>query len=251
MASQPLYQLYLELEDYKPKIWRRIQVMNNIKFSRLGYIIMTLFEMQASHLYEFEIDIIENIKRRQKDFFDDYPEMMEDFKKIRVGILDEDNIYDFNNLEGYEPLRDSTEEYVKHYISNENDEMIFKYDFGDNWIVKIKLEKIFRDKETDGKEFPKVIEGQGYGIIENCGGTWGLEEIKKAFALKKGEEYENYSEWLGSEELDLGEFDIDDMNFRIKKVPRIYADIYEYELEPTKQSMKILQRGYLKKIRKF
>ena len=41
MASQPLYQLYLELEDVEPKIWRRIQVMNNIKFSRLGYIIMT------------------------------------------------------------------------------------------------------------------------------------------------------------------------------------------------------------------
>jgi len=29
--------------------------------------------------------------------------------------------------------------------------------------------------------------------------------------------------------------------------PRIYADCYEYEIEPTKQSMKILQRKYLKK----
>ena len=64
MASQPLYQLYLELEDYEPKIWRRVQVMNNVKFSRLGYIIMTLFEMEASHLYEFVIDIGENSKRR-------------------------------------------------------------------------------------------------------------------------------------------------------------------------------------------
>ena len=36
------------------------------------------------------------------------------------------------------------------------------------------------------------------------------------------------------------------MNFRLKKVPRIYADCYEYELEPTKQSMKILNREYLK-----
>lgn len=72
MASQPLYQLYLELEDYEPKIWRRIQVMNNIKFSRLGYIIMTLFEMQASHLYEFEIDRLENFKRSDKKFFEDF-----------------------------------------------------------------------------------------------------------------------------------------------------------------------------------
>lgn len=242
MASEPLYQLYLELEDYEPKIWRRIQVMNNIKFSRLGYIIMTLFEMQASHLYEFEIDVTENFKRIDRNYFEDFS----NFKKIRCGILDEDNIYDFNNLEGYEPLKDSTEEYVKHYLYHENDEMIFKYDFGDNWIIKVKLEKIFEDKKTDGKEFPRVIEGQGYGIIEDCGGTGGLEEIRKAFSSKKGNEYENYSEWLGVEELNLDTFDIDDMNFRLKKVPRIYADCYEYDLEPTKQSMKILQRDYLK-----
>ena len=35
MASHPIYQLYLELEDYEPKIWRRIQLMSNIKFSRI------------------------------------------------------------------------------------------------------------------------------------------------------------------------------------------------------------------------
>ena len=177
MASQPLYQLYLELEDYEPKIWRRIQVMNNIKFSRLGYIIMTLFEMQASHLYEFEIDRLENFKRSDKKFFEDFPNTKIDFKKVRCGIPDEDNIYNFNNLEGYKPLKDATEEYVKHYIYHENDEMIFKYDFGDNWIIKVKLEKILEDKQTDGKEFPRVIEGQGYGIIEDCGGTGGLDEI--------------------------------------------------------------------------
>lgn len=245
MASQPLYQLYLELEDYEPKIWRRIQVMNNIKFSRLGYIIITLFEMQASHLYEFEIDRLENFKRSDKKFWEEYPDAGTDIKKIRCRIPDEDNIYDFNNLEGYEPLKDATEEYVKHYIYKENDEMIFKYDFGDNWIIKVKLEKTIEDKQTDGREFPKVIEGEGYGIIEDCGGTGGLEEIRKAFALKKGEEYETYTEWLGVEELDLNKFDIEDMNFRIKKVPRIYAGIYEYELEPTKQSKKILQREYL------
>ena len=47
-------------------------------------------------------------------------------------------------------------------------------------------------------------------------------------------------------EFNLDIFDINDMNFRLKKVPRIYADCYEYELEPTKQSMKILNREYLK-----
>jgi hypothetical protein len=48
MASQPIYQFYAELDDYSPKIWRRFQVMNNITMARLGYIVMTIFEMQAS-----------------------------------------------------------------------------------------------------------------------------------------------------------------------------------------------------------
>ena len=243
MASQPLYQLYLELDDYEPKIWRRVQVMNNVKFSKLGYIIMTLFEMEASHLYEFVIDIGENSKRRFEDYFKNYS----DFPKVRVGIPDEDDIYGFNNLEGYEPLKDAIEEYVKQYLYYENDEMLFKYDFGDNWIIKVKLEKIFEDTETAGKEFPRVIEGQGYGIIEDCGGPGGLEKIRNVFDSKIGEEYEMYKEWLGVKKLDLDTFDIEDMNFRLKKVPKIYSDLYEYELEPTKQSMKILRREYLKK----
>ena len=44
-------------------------------------------------------------------------------------------------------------------------------------------EKILEDKQTDGKEFPRVIEGQGYGIIEDCGGTGGLDEIRQAFTF--------------------------------------------------------------------
>ena len=41
-------------------------------------------------------------------------------------------------------------------------------------------------------------------------------------------------------------FDIDDMNFRLKKIPRIYADAYELGLEPTKRSLDLLERKYRK-----
>lgn len=30
MASKPIYQIYVKLQEYEPKIWRRIQVMNDI-----------------------------------------------------------------------------------------------------------------------------------------------------------------------------------------------------------------------------
>ena len=147
MASKPIYQIYAELQDYKPKIWRRFQVMNDITVARLAYILMTLFE-------------------------------------------------------------------------------------------------IFEDENISGKDLPRVIDGEGFGIIEDCGGIMGLEDIRKAFKIKKGEDYEMYSNWLGMEELDLEKCDLDDLNFRLKKLPRVFRDSYEYKLEPSEYSIKILNREY-------
>ena len=122
--------------------------------------------------------------------------------------------------------------------------MEFQYDFGDNWCFSIILEKIFDDESISGKDLPRVIEGEGFGIIEDCGGTYGLEDIREAFKIKKGEDYKMYSNWLGKEELDLSKCDLEDLNFRLRKLPRIFKDSYEYGLEPTERSMKILERDY-------
>ena len=51
MATQPIYQFYSCLKDYRPEIWRRFQVAGNVTLARLGYIVMTMYEMQASHLF--------------------------------------------------------------------------------------------------------------------------------------------------------------------------------------------------------
>ena len=61
MASQPIYQFYAELKDYKPLIWRRFQVAGNITLAQLGYVTMTLFEMKGSHLFHLEYSVNENM----------------------------------------------------------------------------------------------------------------------------------------------------------------------------------------------
>ena len=225
MASQPIYQFYAELYDYEPKMWRRFQALNNVTMARLGYIVMTLFEMQASHLFNFEVP------------FEEKPELA----KIRIELQNE---YTFNEFEG--SIMDATKTKVKGVLNHETDTMNFNYDYGDGWVIELTLEKIFEDKELPGKELPRMLEGEGFGIIEDCGGPGGLEEIVKAYKMKKGSRYQEYSEWLGMDDLDLSTFDRDDMNFRLKKIPRIYSDIYEHRLEPTKQSMDLLMRKYKK-----
>ena len=89
-----------------------------------------------------------------------------------------------------------------------------------------------------------MLDGAGYGIIEDCGGAPGLTQLVEAFRRKRGEEYEEYREWLGTDELDLTVFDLDDMNLRLKKVPRIYMDLYEHGKYPSQQSIDFLERKY-------
>ena len=248
MASKPIYQMYAELQDYEPKIWRRFQVMNDITIARLAYILMTLFEMQGSHLYRFEVDELDNFITNHLEHYNKYYKEYESIEDLwKVGqygcIFENDDIIPHPDKR-YRELKNAKDIKLKHIIDEENEKMEFQYDFGDNWCFNIILEKIYEDESISGKDLPRVIEGEGFGIIEDCGGTGGLEDIREAFKVKKGEDYEMYSNWLGKDELDLSKCDLEDLNFRLKKLPRIFKDIYEYGLEPTERSMKILEREY-------
>ena len=109
-----------------------------------------------------------------------------------------------------------------------------------------RLEEVFEDSELPGKELPRVLEGQGFGIIEDCGGPAGLEHLREVFQQKSSPEYQSMREWLGTSEVDLSVFDLQDLNFRLKKLPRIFRDLYEYDYPPTKHSIDLLDRKYCK-----
>ena len=174
MASQPIYQFYAELCDYKPKIWRRFQVANNITMARFGYILMTLFEMQASHLFCFDVPVAENFRKcvgeyinndangKVIDLFAERPELAQ----LRIELPSEDG---FSEFEGR--TLDAAETKVKNVLTEETEAMTFSYDYGDGWEISIVLEKIFEDKDLPGKELPRTLAGSGYGIIEDCGGV--------------------------------------------------------------------------------
>lgn len=219
--------------------------MNDITMARLAYILMTLFEMQGSHLYLFEVDELNNFIVNNLEYYNKHIEDFKDddlFKIGQYGCIFEDYYIIPREDKGYRELKDAKDVKLKWILDKVNEKIEFQYDFGDNFNVA--LEKIFEDESISGRDLPRVIEGEGFGIIENCGGTMGLEDIKKAFEIKEGEDYEMYSNWFGTEKLDLNICDLEDLNFRLKKLPRIFKESYEYGLEPTKRSIKLLERKY-------
>ena len=239
MAIHPIFQIHAELNGYEPKIWRLFQVANNTTVARLGYILMTLFEMKASHLFCFEM------------LKDDLNALSAGRLKKGRSITPKDIIrYDMPSDEPFDRKRDirvATQYTLKHAMHAPESRLFFRYDYGDDWFITVTLKDIIQDKGLPGNELPRVLDGAGFGIVEDCGGVYGLKELRDAFKKKKGEVYDNFREWLGVDNLDLESFDLDDMNFRLKKIPRIFMQSYEQELYPTKQSIDLLERKYLKK----
>ena len=226
MALHPVYEFYAELSDFKPKIWRRFQVTDNITPARLCYIIQVLFEMTASHLMALEIP------------FNDLDII------LRFEIMDED-FEDFSGSNRNVKTHDATYGNLRRIGLKPGSKLNFNYDFGDNWWVSLTLEKIFEDKDLPGGELPRVLDGAGFGIVEDCGGTSGLGNLVQSFKKKKGPDYKQFSEWLGIKNFDINSFDVHDMNFRLKKIPRIYKQCYEDRLAPTQRSIELIERRYL------
>ena len=249
MASKQIYQLYAELKDYQPKIWRRFEVVSNITIARLGYILMTLFEMQAHHLFCFDLPFSENYQIRMADQYSP-----KEIEKLTRAFFTKNPIYrnlrlEMKNeyIESSPDSTDAMEALLKNMLNIIGEQINFTYDFGDNWEVDVKLEKVYQDDTSTASIFPRMLEGAGFGIIEDCGGVPGLGELAAAYKKKSGKAYKEYSEWLGMTDLDLESFDLDDMNFRLKKLPRIFRDIYEQDLEPTQQSINLILRKYKNK----
>ena len=95
------------------------------------------------------------------------------------------------------------------------------------WDNIIALEEIITELDIPVKELPRVLKGKGYGIIDDCGGVPGLERIAEAFDKKEDQEYKQYCEWLGTNELDLKTFDVDKMNLALKDSITELIDFYE------------------------
>jgi len=107
-------------------------------------------------------------------------------RKEEIGIPDEDGELDI--LPGWEVP-------ISSYFSLENKKADYLYDFGDGWEHMIVLEKILPQEQ--GSRYPICIAGERACPPEDCGGTWGYENLLEIIKDKKHEDYKYMMEWLG------------------------------------------------------
>ena len=164
-----IYQFKLTLRGLTPLIWRRIQVPENYSFWDLHVAIQDSMGWFDSHLHQFEMND---------------PNTNEETTIItpfQEDSSDEDMVLE-------------QQAKIKEYFSNTNTNAIYTYDFGDSWEHQIVLEKIMTISE--GVRYPQCIAGKRSCPPEDCGGTWGYQQLLEVIKDPNHEDYEEQVEWL-------------------------------------------------------
>ncbi len=127
---------------------------------------------------------------------------------------DEDGLGEFFTAK----TMDYTNIKVSQLLKKEKDTIEYEYDFGDNWEMKILLEKITQVDEEAFK--PICLKAINSAPMEDCGGIMGYYYILDVLKDPKNKEYESIKEWMGfelEEEWDAKEGELEAINYNFKR----------------------------------
>lgn len=178
-----VYQFKITLMDTKPPVWRRLQVKNDIKLSRLSAVLLTAMGWSGGHLHALRIG--------GKDY----------------GIPD-----------GFGGMKDERKVKLKDLSQNAIKKFEFMYDFGDGWEHRVQLEKVLEPEK--GAKYPLCVDGARSCPPEDCGGPGGYENFLEAIKDPKHPEHEEMRDWIGGE-FDAEAFDAKEVNAALAEVKEV------------------------------
>ncbi|WP_434655316.1 plasmid pRiA4b ORF-3 family protein [Thermoanaerobacterium thermosaccharolyticum] len=179
-----ILQLKITLKDVKPPVWRRVLVKDDITFYKLHKIIQYTMGWFEVHLYEFRLGNM--IIGEKSDEFD---------------------IFSMGKIKSARRVKLNSMNFVP------KDKFRYVYDFGDDWIHDIVVEKVLEPEE--GIKYPICIGGKRCCPPEDVGGPWGYMNFLEAIRDPKHPEHESMLEWVGGS-FDPEEFSVEEVNEGLK-----------------------------------
>ncbi len=219
-VEETIYSLKIGIVGAKPPIWRRVLTRPTATLSDLHRVIQVIMGWQESHLHQFELPL---------------PPPDEDAGEEVIVTGHVDRIYRWRDRDVYVPKTDPLGNPFDWMDDDYGDEstvrlcdilfalgakrrFTYTYDMGDSWDHEIIIEQeLPADPEAD---YPVCVTGKRNGLIEDCGGIWGYEELLAILADPKHEDYAERKEWLGEcygvSRWDADKFDLEGINRRLK-----------------------------------
>ncbi|MBU1718206.1 MAG: plasmid pRiA4b ORF-3 family protein [Bacteroidetes bacterium] len=165
--------LKIALKGIRPQIWRRVLVPSNITLPKLHNTIQVVMGWENYHLHIFHA----------------YGE------QYAPKELDVDYTHNSSKLK------------LDRFMNAKGDIIEYEYDFGDGWMHKITLEKVYEEEIKK----PICVAGKRNCPPEDCGGVWGYADMLEALADPKHPEHEDIKEWYG-DDFDPEYFSVDAVN---------------------------------------
>ncbi|MGL5787253.1 MAG: plasmid pRiA4b ORF-3 family protein [Bacteroidales bacterium] len=161
-----IYQLKVILTGSSPLIWRRLLVSSMIKLDELHDVIQISMGWEDYHLFQFVSDGVNYQLPDEEDF------TWNDETTVNCqGVL-------LNTL-----------------LKKPGDELIYNYDFGDDWQHQIILEKILSPQEVESK-IPICVDGENECPPEDCGGIPGYNYMLQVAVDPSHDDYDDIRDIL-------------------------------------------------------
>lgn len=171
--SKKLFQLKIQLKNFKPSIYRTLIVSEDDNFSKLHDYIQNSFWFYDYHLWHF----YKRVKWRNY---------------LEITDMDED-------FEAYfdKSLNPKRTKLSKIFVWEAIEKISYEYDYWDSWEFDISLQKIIPNDWI--LEYPKLLKAKWWMLIEDCGWTRWLEELVNDYNNKKFDE-DMFEDWEDFEE---------------------------------------------------
>src|SRR5450759_1442773 len=136
--SDLTYLIKVTLRGIEPPIWRRLRVPGSIRLVRLHEVLQIAMGWNNGHLHLFEKDVI---------------------SYGRPALFDRDEV----------PPIDESKTSLQNVLREVGEQMVYQYDFGDNWEHEVVLEEILASESATG--LPICLDGARHSPPEDVGGV--------------------------------------------------------------------------------
>lgn len=161
----------IELKNFEPTIWRRIQVPEDYTFWELHVAITDAMGWADYHLHQFKV----NDPKSEEEV------------SIRIPMED--------GFDWSIEIRDSYEEMISDYFSEDQPQCDYEYDFGDSWKHSVILEET--EPRQEGHLYPRLLGGEGTCPPEDVGGIDGYNQFLEAIDDQEHEDHDRFLIWVG------------------------------------------------------
>lgn len=184
--NRATYEIRVKLKSFKPSTWRRFIISGNTSVKTLEVAMLDMFNADFGHMF----DLLN--KKTQERF---------------------ENAESIAEAKDWDPATGIDYEKAKVSYFEKRDKLLLTYDYGDSWEFEVDIKNITTDQAAP--KCPKILSGKGYGIIDDIGGVWSLQDY---YDTPKDKVDLEMIDWLmGGEAINLDNFNKEELNQRMEQ----------------------------------